>query len=87
MFHSLLGDDYLLKMLRIILAVIVVLISGYGLITNNFELQPYMMFFLGIMMLVMGLDELQNGRKEYGWISLVVFLLLLFVSIKGLILN
>lgn len=77
----------MLKVLRIILAVIVVSISGYELLTKNFEVQPYMMFLLGIMMLVTGIDELQKGRKEYGWLSIIVFLFCLFVSIKGIILN
>ncbi|NMD71247.1 DUF3953 domain-containing protein [Bacillus sp. DNRA2] len=77
----------MLKVLRIILAVIVVSISGYGLLTNNFEVQPYMMFLLGIMMLVTGIDELQKGRKEYGWLSIIVFLFCIFVSFKGMISN
>ncbi|CAH2717538.1 hypothetical protein BACCIP111895_04752 [Neobacillus rhizosphaerae] len=77
----------MLKISRIILAVIVTLIAGYGLFTGDFEFQTYMMFFLGLMMLVMGIDEFQKGRKSYGLISIVVFLLLLFVSVKGFFLN
>jgi uncharacterized membrane-anchored protein len=45
-----------------------------------------MMFFLGLMMLVMGIDEFQKGRKDYGLISIVAFLLLLFAVI-GFFLN
>ncbi|MFC2947750.1 DUF3953 domain-containing protein [Virgibacillus sediminis] len=71
-----------LKILRVILAVIVVFIAGYEWVTENFALHSYMMFFLGLMMLVMGLDEFQKGRKGYGWISIVVFLLLLSLSFQ-----
>ncbi|WP_348981277.1 YczI family protein [Bacillus sp. DNRA2] len=45
------------------------------------------MFLLGIMMLVTGIDELQKGRKEYGWLSIIVFLFCIFVSFKGMISN
>jgi apolipoprotein N-acyltransferase len=72
----------LLKISRIILAVIVALIAGYGLFTGNFKFQTYMMFFLGLMLLVMGIDEFQKGRKGYGLISIVAFLFILFVFVS-----
>ena len=77
----------MLLILRVIFAVIVAIIGGYGLITKNFEFQSYMLFFLSLMMLVMGLEEFQKGRKVYVWISLVAFLFLLFVSLQGFFLS
>ena len=59
--------------LRVIFAVIVTFIAGYGLITNNLEFQSYMMFFLSLMMLVMGLEEFWKDRKVMGWFSIVAF--------------
>lgn len=59
----------------------------YGLITSDFNFQPYMMFFLGLMLLVMGVEEFQKERKAYGWLLVVVFLFLLFVSIQTLLLR
>jgi uncharacterized membrane-anchored protein len=47
-----------------------------------FKFQTYMMFFLGLMMLVMGIDEFQKGRKGYGLISIVAFLFILFVFVS-----
>lgn len=73
--------------LRVIFAVIVTFIAGYGLITNNHEFQSYMMFFLSLFMLVMGLEEFQKGRKVIGWISIVAFLFILFVSLQDFFLN
>ena len=73
--------------LRVIFAVIVTLIGGYGLITKNFDFQSYMMFFLSLMMLVMGLEEFQKGRKVMGWISIVAFLFILFVSLESFFLS
>jgi hypothetical protein len=77
----------LLKISRIILAVIVVFISGYVLITKNYGLQPYTMFFTGLLMLVMGLYEFQNGRKEYGYLGIIVSIFLFFVSFQGFLLK
>jgi len=73
----------MLKTSRSVLAALVVLISVYGLITDNLELNPYIMFLFGVMMLVIGLDELKKGQKGYGLISIVAFLLLLYVSLQG----
>ena len=77
----------MLLILRVIFAVIVAIIGGYGLITKNFEFQSYMLFFLCLMMLVMGLEEFQKGRKVYAWISIFAFLFILFVSLQGLVLS
>ncbi|WP_306822133.1 YczI family protein [Mesobacillus foraminis] len=73
--------------LRVIFSVIVAFIAGYGLITKNFEFQSYMMFFLSLMMLVMGLEEFRKERKVMGWISIVAFVFVLFVSLQGFFLN
>ncbi|MBD1380458.1 DUF3953 domain-containing protein [Metabacillus arenae] len=77
----------MLKILRYILSVVVILFAAYGLIIQNFKYNHIMMFFLGLMMLVMGLEEFQKERKAYGWLFFVVFLFSLFVSIKGFLLN
>ena len=69
----------MLKVSRIILAVIVIIMAGYGLLTENQLLQPYMLFFLGLMMLILGLEEFQKGRKVYSYLSLFVFMFLLIV--------
>ncbi|MEN8698134.1 YczI family protein [Bacillus infantis] len=42
-----------------------------------------MLFFLGLMMLVMGLEEFQKERKVMGWISIMAFVFVLFVSLQG----
>ncbi|MGE6613710.1 DUF3953 domain-containing protein [Peribacillus sp. NPDC076916] len=75
-------------MVRIILAIFVLALSAYQLITENFELMPYSMLFLGALMLVIGLAELQKDRKGFGgYMSMVVSAFLFFVSIQGFLLN
>ncbi|WP_260287010.1 DUF3953 domain-containing protein [Peribacillus aracenensis] len=76
-----------MKIVKLILAMIVLAVSAYQLITGNFELMPYSMLFLGALMLVTGLVELQKDRKG-GFLScIVVSLFLFFVSIQGFFLN
>ncbi|MFB6805055.1 DUF3953 domain-containing protein [Peribacillus butanolivorans] len=78
----------MLKILRIAFSIIVLILSGYGLITENFELSSYMIFFLGALMLVTGLAELQKDRKRFwGYMSIIVSLYAFFVSIQGFLLN
>ncbi|TFH58565.1 DUF3953 domain-containing protein [Peribacillus frigoritolerans] len=77
-----------MKMVRIILAIIVLALSAYQLITENFELMPYSWLFLGAIMLVTGLAELQKDRKGFwGYMSIVVSSFLFFVSIQGFLMN
>ncbi|MBK5502891.1 MULTISPECIES: YczI family protein [unclassified Peribacillus] len=77
----------MLKFLQIILSITVTALAGHGLITGDFKFQPYMMLFLGLTMLVMGLREFQKGQKGYGWLSIVVFIFSLFVSIQCFLMN
>lgn len=72
----------MLKVSRIILALIVITMASYSLLTENHWLQPYMLFFLGLMMLVMGLEEFQRGRKAYGYLSLFASIFLLIVLLE-----
>ncbi|MBK5482773.1 hypothetical protein JFV29_12875 [Peribacillus sp. TH16] len=44
-----------MKIVSIILALIVLALSAYQLITENLELMPYSMMFMGAIMLVTGL--------------------------------
>ena len=81
------GGVDLLKILQIILSIIVISLAGYGLITDDFKFQPYMILLLGLTILVMGLREFQTGHKGFGWISIVVFIFMLFVSIQGFLLK
>ena len=71
----------MLKVLRIILSVIVIGLAVYGKITNNFEFMPYMMFFMGLLMLVTGVSELQAKRKTSAICIFLAAAFLFFVAI------
>lgn len=74
----------MLKKLRFILAIIVILLAGYGLLTKNFIAQPYMMLSLSAFILVGGISELKQGQKRRGYISIFLCLFILFIFIQGL---
>lgn len=74
--------------LRIVFAIITLVLAGYGLITGNSGVvSPYMMLFMGAMLLVMGISEIKNERKQIGFISIIVSLFVFYVSIQGFLLN
>ena len=73
------GGGNLLKFLQIILSITAISLAGYGVITEDFKFQPYMMLFLGLTMLVMGLREFQKGQKGFGSLPTVVLLYLFYL--------
>ena len=76
----------MLKILGSILAVSVIALSGYGVISQNFEFMSYLMLLLGALMLVSGLIELQEDRKRsIGYMFIVVSLFIFAVSIKDVL--
>ncbi|WP_369758000.1 DUF3953 domain-containing protein [Paenisporosarcina sp. HGH0030] len=73
--------------LRILFSIITLALAGYGLITRNFEFQAYLILFLGLAMLVTGIQEFQQNKKLTGWLLIGVFAFSLFVSIQSFILH
>lgn len=60
-----------------------IVLSVSQLITG-FELLPYTMLFLGLMMLVIGFTELQKDRKGLaGYMCLAVSLFVFYAGIQG----
>ncbi|KYG25720.1 DUF3953 domain-containing protein [Priestia endophytica] len=78
----------MLKGLRVFLSIIVVILSGYSLLTQSFKLMPYSMLLLSALILVTGFIELQKNKKEFwGYLCIVVSLFALSGSIQGFLLN
>ena len=48
---------------------------------------PYMMFFMGAMLLVMGINEIKKERKKMGIFSIIVSVFVFHVSVQGLLLK
>jgi Protein of unknown function (DUF3953) len=67
--------------IRIVLAIIVLGLSVYAMVTDNYELSPYMLFFLGCALLVMGISEIQAKRKSYAILVILASLFVLYVAV------
>lgn len=81
------GRIILLKILRYMLSIITLLFALYGKITKDFKFVDIMILFLGLTMLVLGIEEFQKERKVTGWFLIAVFLFSLYVSIEGFLLS
>lgn len=77
----------MLKVLHILFAIIGLVIAAYSLIYQNFEFQNYLIFFLALTMVIMGLKEFKEERKIAGWTYMGVFLFMLFLSVQGFLLG
>ena len=77
----------MLKVLQIIFSIIAMALASYGLVTQDFRFQAYMILFLGLTMLVSGLQEFQKNKKGTGWMLIGVFALLMFVAIRSFMWN
>ena len=77
----------MLKILQILFSIIVLVLAGYGLFTKDFQFQAYMILFIGLTMLVLGLQEFKRNKKLSGWILIGVFVFSIIVSIYGFMLN
>ena len=74
-----------LTILQILFSIIVVALAGYGLFTADFRFQVYMILFLGLTMLVMGLKEFNRNKKVSGWMLISVFAFSMFVVFQSFI--
>lgn len=76
----------MLKILQIIFSIITVAFAGYGLLTRDFQFQAYMMLFLGLTMLILGLQEFKRNKKVTGWMLIGVFAFSIFAAIQSFML-
>lgn len=78
------GGNIFLKIVKIILAIIVVALYAYQLITGSVELMPFSMLFLAAILLITGLEKDRKG----GFLRFAVVSLFLFVvSILGFLMD
>ena len=77
----------MLKILQMMFSIITVALAGYGLVTQDFQFQAYMILFLGLTMLVLGLKEFKRNKKITGWMLIGVFAFSMVVIIQSFMLN
>ncbi|ALC89177.1 hypothetical protein AM500_04760 [Bacillus sp. FJAT-18017] len=77
----------MLKFLQIIFTITAISLAGYVLITEDYKFNPVTMLFWGLTLLVIGLRVFQKGHKAIGWLSIAVFIFMIFVLIKSYLLK
>jgi len=76
----------LLIILQLLFAAIGMILAIYGLVTQDFQFQDYMMLALGLMILVMGIQAFKDAKKGQAWLLFITAIFVLFVTIQGFIL-
>ncbi|PGL70895.1 DUF3953 domain-containing protein [Bacillus sp. AFS055030] len=74
----------MLKLLKSVFGLLAFVLAVYALITGRFIVMPFMIFSLGVMLLVMGLQE---KRKPLTYSLILVSGFNLFVSIYTFFMN
>ncbi|WP_339171261.1 DUF3953 domain-containing protein [Solibacillus sp. FSL R5-0691] len=77
----------MLKFLQILFSIITIALASYGLITQDFQLGAYVILFLGLSMLLAGLQEFKRDKKLSGWMLIGVFAFSMYVAIQSFVLN
>lgn len=72
-----------LRILATAAAIIVIALSIYGLISGNDKSIPYTLFFLGVMLMIMGIVNIKEKWKLMGISSIVVSIFIFYVSVEG----
>ncbi|MGE7021941.1 DUF3953 domain-containing protein [Solibacillus cecembensis] len=71
-----------MKIIKIILALVVIAISAYGIITNDFLYGPISSILLGIFLAIIGIEEFKNkGKNSWGMFFIPVSLLVIVVAL------
>lgn len=70
-----------MKIIKIILALVVMVVSAYGLITKN-SYGPISSLLLGIFIAIIGIEEFKNkGKNSLGMFFIPVSLLVIVVAL------
>lgn len=77
----------MLQLLRILFSIITIAFGIYGLVTQDFKFQGAMMLFMGLTMLIMGIQAFKKNKKATGWLCIAVFIFSLYVSIDSIIVS
>lgn len=73
----------MLKKVTYILSTFVIIIALYGLTIGTISKSlSIMLFFLSLLSLVRGIESFQKNNQLSGWINILAFLFLLFVTFQ-----
>lgn len=73
----------MLDRIRNILSILIIILSGYLIVTQDFRWMSHMMLGVGGLLLVTGLLELQKEKRFWGYASILISLFVFYVSVQG----
>ncbi|WP_225230807.1 YczI family protein [Cytobacillus stercorigallinarum] len=76
-----------MRILRYVFSVIWLVMASYGVMTKDFRFSDIMILFLGLTMLVLGLEAFKKEQRGIGVFLIVVFLFSFYVSIEWFLIN
>lgn len=79
--------DFLLTILQILFSVLTLGLAIFGILTENFEYQNFMLLSMGLTILVMGIRELRKEKKAFAYFIILAAAFMLYVSIESFLLN
>ncbi|MEK5333594.1 MULTISPECIES: DUF3953 domain-containing protein [unclassified Lysinibacillus] len=78
----------ILMFMQLFFAILVMVISIYVKVTENYHLFPLMFALMGVMFLIIGLREYKRTKNLlWGGFFLCTALFILFVAIQGILIN
>ncbi|KON84712.1 hypothetical protein AF331_11845 [Rossellomorea marisflavi] len=79
------GGLSLLKILRILLAILTGSFALYGMLADDFTYVPLMLLFMGGMILIMGIEEYKNNKKVLASLLIAVCLFIFYTSFETML--
>lgn len=79
------GGLSLLKILRILLAILTGSFALYGMLSDDFSYAPLMLLFMGGAMLVMGIEEYKNNKKVLASCLVGACLFVFYTSVETML--
>ncbi|MEK5332666.1 MULTISPECIES: hypothetical protein [unclassified Lysinibacillus] len=71
-----------MKIIKVMLALIIVVISMYGLMTKNFSYGPLSSLLLGVLFAIMGIEEYKlKGKNGWGLLLIIGSLLIIVMAL------
>ena len=78
----------ILMLFQLIFAILVMLISIYSSVTENYNLLPVMFILMSVMFLIIGLREYKRTQSlVWGIFYLFISLYILSAAVKGIMIN
>jgi uncharacterized protein YqgC (DUF456 family) len=76
-----------MNIIKAILAILVLVLSGYGLLNPSINMTTITLFLLGALLLTMGIEEIKNEKKTIGYLLIIIALFNIFVSGQDFLLS